>query len=272
MTKTKILIGTVTSQIKDYCWKEFKNQLSSFEHDVLIVDNSERIINRPPFNIIHYTGTKLLRQLMPKDNYLAIVTRDCMNILRDEFLKGDYTHLFVLESDVFIEKERLEQLVNLDADVANFTYPMKLKRNNGTVSLCVQSTGVRDKALMITPEESKELLKDPSVKVLNVDLLNGKKLTHCGYGCTLIKRKVLEQIEFRAVKQSNGVTPFPDSTFHYDVNKAGFKNVLDMTYLPFHYNLNNETTTYAKIIQIQNTTSRRQRRANKRNAKRNTGN
>ena len=112
----KILIGTVTAANKDYCWLDFKKQLTALQelgHDVLIVDNSDKIVNRPPFKTIHYTKGvelrnkffKINKQNKSKDNYLTIVTKDCMNILRDEFLKGDYTHLFVLESDVFLDKD-----------------------------------------------------------------------------------------------------------------------------------------------------------------------
>lgn len=275
----KILIGTVTAANKDYCWLDFKKQLTALQelgHDVLIVDNSDKIVNRPPFKTIHYTKGvelrnkffKINKQNKSKDNYLTIVTKDCMNILRDEFLKGDYTHLFVLESDVFLDKDfkSLDRLVELNADVANFTYPMKLKRNNGALSLCVQSTNTLGEARMITPEESKTLLNQ-GVKVLNIDVHNDKTLTHCGYGCTLIKRKVLEKIEFKAIKTSNGMTPFPDSMFHTEVNQNNFHNVLDTDYIPYHCNINNETEDYIKIIQIQNGTTRKQRRDAKRNNK-----
>jgi hypothetical protein len=268
----KILIGTVTAQNKDYCWKDFKKQLLGLQklgHDVLIVDNSDTIVNRPPFKTIHYTKGTLLRkkfdlinkQQKSKDNYLTIVTKDCMNIIRDEFLKGDYTHLFILESDVFLDKDfkSLDRLIELNADVANFTYPMKLTRNKGALSLCVQSTNAKGEAKMITPDESKTLLNQ-GVKVLNVDVHNDKTLTHCGYGCTLVKRRVLEAIDFKAVRTSNGVTPFPDSVFHYDVNKGNFYNVLDTDYIPYHCNINNETENYMKITQIRNNTTRRQRR------------
>lgn len=275
----KILVGTVTSQVKDYCWKDFKVQLKRLEdagHDVLVVDNSDNILNRPPFKTIHYTnGVELRnrfaisnRQQKVNDNYLTVVTRDCMNILRDEFLKGDYTHLFVLESDVFIDGElkALDRLIELDADVANFTYPMRLKRNNGALSLCVQSTNTSGVARMITPEDS-ESLQGTGVKVLNVDVHNGKTLSHCGYGCTLIKRKVLEKIDFKAVKTAEGLTPFPDSMFHTDVNNAKFYNVLDTDFMPYHFNLNGETEQYMKITQIQNSTSRKQRREQERRNK-----
>lgn len=268
----KILIGTVTNRVKDYCWIDFKHQLEALQakgHDVLVVDNSDNVTNRPPFKTIHYTKGVGLRKKFEiinkrqksKDNYLTLVTRDCMNILREEFLKGDYTHLFVLESDVFIDEnhEALDRLLELDADVANFTYPMRLKRNKGELSLCVQSTDAGGRARMITPEDSKTLLKQ-GVKVLSVDTHNDKTLTHCGYGCTLIKRKVLEKIDFKAVRTADGVTPFPDSMFHTDVNNARFYNVLDTDYIPYHCNIHGETEQYIKVIQIQNSTSRQQRR------------
>ena len=270
---TKILIGVVTSEVKDYCWGEFKEQLKELQslgHDVLIVDNSVKIVNRPPFKTIHYKDTKKVHRdcVGTGINPSTIVTRDCMNILRENFLKGDYTHLLVLESDVFILSDKIQRLVDLNADVANFTYPMKLERFNGQYSLCVQLRGADNKANMITPAECKGLLKTGK-KVLNVDVVNGKVVSHCGYGCTLITRKVLEKIEFRTGvfegKKKNGKlhNPFPDSFFHEDVKNCNFYNVLDTDYLPSHANLNDETKNYIKIVQIRNQTTRRQRRAAK---------
>lgn len=265
----KILIGVVTNEVKDYCWDKFKAQLKELnkEHDVLIVDNSDRVVNRPPFKTINYRGAKEMRihfmqknfELKRKDNYLTVVTKDCMNILREEFLKGDYTHLWVLESDVFVDKDGLQRLIDMKADVANLTYLMRLQRNNGELSLCVQSTDTKGKSRMISPQDSKDLVNN-GVKVLGVDTLNGKTLTHCGYGCTLIARRVLEQVEFKAVVTPDGLNPFPDSMFHTDVNKLKFTNKLDTDYIPYHWNIQGETEQMMKIVQIRNSSSRRERR------------
>jgi len=275
----KILIGTVTSNIKDYCWVDFKKQLIALQemgHDVLVVDNSETVVNRPPFKTINYTKTKFLRESFAarnkatksKDNPLTIVTKDCMNIIRDEFLAGDYTHLFVLESDVFLDKDfrALDELIKMDCDVANFTYMMRLDRNKGELSLCVQSTDASGRAKMISPSDSKDLA-NTGVKVFGVDTLNGKTLTHCGYGCTLIARRVLEKIDFKAVRTANGVTPFPDSMFHTEVNQCKFLNKLNTDYVPYHCNIHGETKAQQQIIQIQQSSSRSQRREAKRRNK-----
>jgi hypothetical protein len=265
--KPRILIGTVTNQVKDYCWAAFKKQLLEFKklgHDVLIVDNTHKIINRPPFKTIHYNPKPIYSKLAGTGrNPLTVITRDCMNILRDEFLKGDYTHLFVLESDVFIEIERLQKLVDMKADVANYTYPMRLSRNNGLISLCVQSRGTDNASIMLSPQDSKDLVES-GLKVLNVDTINGRTISHCGYGCTLISRKVLEKIEFQAVITPDGKQPFPDSMFHEDVKSNNFYSVLDTDYLAFHANLHDETVKYKRVLDIQSKTTRRQRRASKR--------
>jgi hypothetical protein len=270
----KILVGTVTSNIKDYCWNTFKKQLLALQEkgcDVLIVDNSVNIRNRPPFKTIHYTKTLELQKKHQGTgrNHLTLVTRDCMNILREEFLKGDYTHLFILESDVFLDKslESLDKLLEMDSDVANFTYPMNLDRFEG-FSLCVQSRDANDVARMITPKDSEDLY-NTGVKVLGVDTLNGKTLSHCGYGCTLVKRRVLEQIEFKAVITPDGKFPYPDSMFHEEVWQKKFTNKLDTSWLPYHANLNGETKAQLQIVNIQNKTTRKQRREAQRNFKKN---
>jgi hypothetical protein len=250
----RILIGTVTSNIKDYCWVRFAKQLRALQnqgHDVLIIDNSVKTQNRRGFKVINYKpfhGQKLQN-----------VTKECMNILRDEFLKGDYTHLFILESDVFISEDTVDRLLSMDSDIANFTYLMKLERFN-EYSLCVQSTTKEGVSRMLTPEDSSQLL-DTGIKTLGKDMLNDKMLTHCGYGCTLIKRKVLEKIVFRDDKTPDDIYPYPDSYFHLDAQINKFSNKLDTDWLPEHCNLHDETKLQRQIIQIQSKTTRRQRRA-----------
>lgn len=264
----KVLVGVVTSNYKDYCWDKFKRQLKGLQLqgcDVYICDNSQRTTNRKGFKTWNYNynqNKQLIADVVKaKGNYLTYVTRDCMNELRRYFLGGDYTHLFVLESDVFIAPNSLDRLLEMDCDVANFTYMMNLERFD-EISACVQITDGNN-SKMVTPEETKDLLGN-GIKTLNKDKLGDKIITHCGYGCTLIKRNVLEKIAFRTemIKQLDKVhNPFPDSFFHYDVNKLGFVNKLDTDYLPTHLNLNNETLMQQRLINIQSKTSRRQRRA-----------
>ncbi len=227
--KDKILIGVVTANIKDYCWYDFKNQLKRLEargFDVFIVDNSVRRVNRG-FNSISVRPHK-----EPQ-----VTTAYCMNKIRDYFLDGDWDKLWILESDVFVTDEAVDNLIAMKGDVNNYTYPMRLQRFN-KYSLCVQSS-LNNKCLMITPEDSQLLLNKGIVK-LNDYELNGRIVTHTGYGCTLINRKVVEAIDFKTGK-SMGKRPYPDSFFHYDVNRLGFMNLLETDYLCEHRNLNNET-------------------------------
>ena len=239
--ENKVLIGVVTSIYKDYCYQEFSRQLKALQgqgHDVLIVDNSFCTTPREEFKTIRYRKSGMLRE----------VIRDCMNIVRAELLMGDATHLMILESDVFIKEDSIDRLLVLDADVANFTYPLKLKCFNKQ-SLCVQLASTNNVYQMITPEESQELI-NTGVKTLGIDTLNGKAITHVGYGCTLVRRKVLERIEFITGKTPapDGRMPFPDSYFHYDVNRYRFSNRLDTDFIAEHRNLMNETEIYKQII------------------------
>lgn len=249
----KILIGTVTSIYKDYCWDDFKRQLTGLQklgYDVLIIDNSFKKVGR---------GFKT-KYVQPRGD-LQIVTRDSMEVLRKEFLKGDYTHLMILESDVFIKANTVDKMLKIDADIVNHTYPMNLERFDD-FSLCIQGADTGGKWSMLTPEESKDLL-NTGLKILGADTHKGKTLMATGYGCTLVKRKVLENIEFRAIKTPEGKKPFPDSTFHLDVFNKGYKNVLDTDFVPIHKNLHNETKLWMQVVKKQNTTTRAERRKKK---------
>lgn len=270
---TKVLVGTVTSNVKDYCWDKFSKQLKGLQaqgHDVLIIDNSMKIQPRKGFKTIHFTDFKqvvsdcfVINNVLPPERqigHLMDITCKCMNILKDEFLKGDYTHLFILESDVFIEKDTVDRLLDMDSDVANFTYLMNLQRFDD-YSLCVQATKDR-RARMIDPEQSRKLI-NTGIKTLGKDMLGDAMLTHCGYGCTLVKREVLEDLTFRTQLNDKDRHTYPDSCFHYDVVYKGFTNKLNTDWLPQHENLNDETKTMMQILSIQAKTTRAERRKKK---------
>lgn len=236
--KNKVLIGVVTASIKDYCWYDFKNQLQRLEKkgfDVYIVDNSVKQVNRSGFK-----SKSVIPNKIPQ-----ITTMYCMNDIRKYFLAGDWERLLILESDVFVTDEAIDYLLEMKGDVNSYTYPMRLQRFN-KYSLCVQST-IGNQSLMITPEDSQVLLNNGDIK-LGEYKLGGKIVTHCGYGCTLINRNVVEAVEFKAVK-SGDKYPYPDSFFHYDVNKKGFVNMLNTDYICEHRNLNNETKNAIAISQ-----------------------
>ena len=246
--RNKILIGVVTASIKDYCWRDFKHQLQRLEKrgfDVYIVDNSPKQVNRSGFKM-----KSVIPHKIPQ-----VTTAYCMNDIRKYFLAGDWERLLILESDVFITDEALDNLLAMKGDVNSYTYPMRLQRFN-KYSLCVQST-IGNQSLMIDPDDSQVLLNN-GIITMNEHKLGGKIVTHCGYGCTLVNRKVLELIEFKTLKSGNKY-PYPDSFFHYDVNKLGFVNLLNTDYICEHRNLNNETLRAIEKSKISHLT-RKQRR------------
>lgn len=244
-----ILIGVVTARIKDYCWPDFKSQLKWLEKkgfDVFIIDNS-RIPTSRGFKSTWVAPSSTAQE----------TTLKCMNGLREYFLKGSWTHLFILESDVFLDEEGLTRLLKMDGDVNNLTYPMRLERFN-KYSLCVQSSD-KHGSKMITPEDSQLLLNNGVIK-LGEYKLNGRIVSHTGYGCTLVKRVVLEKLEFRLEKMADTI-PFPDSFFHFDCLNVGFTDLLDTDYLPEHRNLKLETKNAIEKEQIISKLNRRQRRS-----------
>jgi hypothetical protein len=249
MVKNKILIGVVTAKIKDYCWSDFKSQLKWLENkgfDIYIVDNSQIPTTR---------GFKS-KWIKPSATFQE-TTLECMNEVRSYFLKGKYERLWILESDVFINEEGLERLLKMEGDVCNLTYSMNLERFNGEVSLCIQATDMKlFQSRMVTPDESRAILMNGVVQ-LGVAAVDGKVLTHTGYGCTIINRNVVEKIPFRLGNSNNDKKPFPDSFFHLDVLEAGYKNLLDTDYLPSHRNLSGQTM---KAIQKHSALNRQQRR------------
>ena len=77
--------------------------------------------------------------------------------------------------------------------------------------------------------------KDDYAKRLMIDEVPENELIEsitCGLGCVLIKRNVLEKIEFRHIKDEE---PWDDLWFCEDVREKGFKVYVDTSVRCKHY-------------------------------------
>lgn len=134
-----------------------------------------------------------------------------MRKARLQALGGGYDALFVMESDVVAPAGALLMLVEVDADVAGGLYPLRGEsQSHNAFSYVPKVTSPN------APLERREIerLWDRQTRTNGVCL-----------GCTLIWRRVLEQIDFRLV---DGEVPAPDWWLMTDCNEAGFVQVLDL--------------------------------------------
>lgn len=144
---------------------------------------------------------------------------------RETFLAGRYDAMLVVESDIIPPADALKRLAALDCDVA---YGVYVFRKSPVVNVFERyywnmPTKVR-KAANIGESFSVRGLWPPPQDVM--------PCSGAGLGCTLIKRHVLEAVEFRTLRNSGAV--HCDSWFTNDVYDAGYQMMTDTRVLCGH--------------------------------------
>lgn len=198
------LIGTYTNEVKNYCDKQFFENLFilSKTKDVVIVDNSPLIpyTGRLKFISRNNPHAKVLRKDVPREPRISLFQRnvsDSANLLRDVFLKGDYDSLLIIESDV-IPPHNLIHLFEEDV----------IKLNRWEDSSIEYGRDVKEWGI----------LGALYYKGFHKYELTGLQETnHVLSGCTLYKREVIEKYPFRY--DSNELGAFPDALISHDANK-----------------------------------------------------
>lgn len=124
-------------------------------------------------------------------------------------LEEGYDYLFTVEHDMIIPEDALVKLLEVDAGVAYGVYRFRQKP---AVLNVYRAVGIKarwpNKSLDYFPE-----LRERARRAV---------ITECsglGFGCTLIKREVLEQVEMRRFEA--GGHPSPDMQFAADCMRLG---------------------------------------------------
>jgi len=229
-----VLIAAPTSDVKDYCFDKYVQQLKSFtypEYDTFIVDNSKDKFHIKKFwkegiNGIHY----------PVKGHPTQWLTDCQNIIRGVFLDAGFDYLFMLESDVFVPDwfiwEGIAQIEAQKADVYTWTYEIE---KDMEMTPCIH--GEWKKGAKLTG-------KVPSRGVgyswlgrgcVDIESLGygDYKAYGAGIGATIISRKVLESVIFR-VDLKVSKKAFSDSYFYYDTKRLGFKTIIETNQIAEH--------------------------------------
>ena len=211
----KVLVGCPTSNHKEYCLKEYLEGIKNLSYEnihFVLVDNSE--------DDEYYSKLKKLGVSAIKGKYFEKAKDrviDSRNILRKYCLDNNYDYFLSLEQDVVPPKDIIEKLLKHDKDIVCGLYFY---------------LGDDDKTLlpMVWVHHEGEYAKR-----LNFNEVSENKLIEaitCGLGCVLIKKNVLEEIEFRHVKEKS---PWDDLWFCEDAREKGFKVYVDTGVRCKHY-------------------------------------
>lgn len=223
----KVLIAIPTYEGKNYCLEPFLENLSDFTYpkerlDFYIADNSAtnknaRMLNKEyGFKVFwkDYTGYTVMEKLA-----------DSHNQLRRYFLESDCDYMLHLESDILPQRDVIERLLEARRPIVNALYQI-LDGANRTPCIALQDKNNPYWKYFRFYKQSSHFYHS---------FVNGKvQPTHiAGIGCCLMKRKVMQNFEFRV--PADGINP-PDTYFAEDLSLKGVQNWVHTGVHAFHYN------------------------------------
>ena len=130
---------------------------------------------------------------------------------RQRILDGNYDYLFIIEHDMIIPEDALVKMLATDADVVYGLYLFRQGKPLLNAARAVNSKWP-DMSLTNFPEIVKKAREQGWIEV-----------SGGGFGCTLIRRKVLETFEMR--RNETVGSPCPDMPFAADCLRHGFKQI-----------------------------------------------
>lgn len=222
----KVLVACPFYEHKGYCTNAYFNNIKNLKWNnksYFFVDNSEdltfyentkswckeQLSFEPGWFHTPYVKTSRKRQVF------------AFNKIREHFLKGDYDHLMIVESDLFPHEFMIPLLMRWDKDVVGTVYYI-----GENVSLHVPCCTTDAQNLNRTKKGCK--FGDNFLPNYAVDGSLRKIKGGLGFGCVLIKRKVLEMIKFRSALLH------ADTYFHQDCEKFGFERWIDTSQIVLH--------------------------------------
>lgn len=137
---------------------------------------------------------------------------------RERFLAGDDEALLVVESDIIPPPDAIQKLAALDADVAYGVYRFRV---SNVINVFERYPG--------RPRNEGESLSLHPHKLRRAVSAGRTACSGGGLGCALIKRHVLERIEFRLED-----TAHCDTYFNRDVLRGGFSQMAEMSVVCGH--------------------------------------
>lgn len=136
---------------------------------------------------------------------------------RETFLQGRYDAMLVIESDIIPPPDTLTRLAALDADVAYGAYMFRRSRQINLYHHYGEGARNPGEPLTVMPGGWEQAKRQGVVRV-----------SGAGLGCVLIKRRVLEAIDFRTLSPEMSPRVHCDSWFTTDVYAAGFQQWADV--------------------------------------------
>lgn len=219
----KVLVGTPTSSIKDYCWDEFISRVKSLSYpnyDFVLVDNTD---GRKHLKKLRQQNINV-EEVKPKYKSVFSFLAESHEALRIKALKGGYQYLLHLESDVIPPQDVIERLMLHKKKVVSAMYFIEFGSDSHLMLIDSEKNPVE---VLET-----NVMKHPS----DFMFMNGqlKKVHSAALGCTLIHKQILKHIPFR---HQEGINMPPDAFFANDLSQKNIGFYVDTSILCEHRNL-----------------------------------
>jgi hypothetical protein len=227
MDKPKILIAAPQHVSKMYAFEEYTANLRllTFENvDLYFSDNSETEENSLYIKSLGFNcswlppieGETIFERIARSHN-------DCRKV----FLEGDYTHLLHLETDVICPIDTIERLLAFEKPIVSGYYDIYFGENRQPMIMTIDYHHKRIKSFRAPTyiEHEEPMFFDGSLK----------EVFQCGLGCVLIRRDVMQMLEFR-VKVGEKISS-ADTYFYNDLYANNVPVYLDTTLSCNHNNI-----------------------------------
>ena len=251
----KVLISAPTSDRHKHLldeWIESLDKLTYKFFDVLLIDTSKddsysKILKKKK---VHGKKIRVIRMSWNEKNHIIRHLANVRERIRKEFLKGDYSNLFFLDTDIFIPKNSIQLLLTDYKDNVGFAVPIFYSPNQKP---CIFKSGniIMGKGLDLFEFDEinayKNFIEEIEMKTLSdyekglipfvIKDLNKPYLFKpyaVNIGCILIKREVLEEVPFR----THPTFLFGEDLWYFsECNDKHFEFWCDTRVYPIHKNV-----------------------------------
>ncbi len=256
----KVLIGIVTAQIKSYCDRQFFDSVKELikygngQYEVVIVDNSktdayfsevigaefDKEISAGIVTSIHYE---------PEPGELINDSiAYCQNVILDCFKNGkDYSHLFMLESDVICKPDIIEKLkgTNLIVCAGGYFIEAAYKIENGIsyttyILLSMRMTGGFNSTF-------KKVVNETTIQSFMNTNGHCRNVFNPGLGSVLIRKDIFIYTQNLAFYTRNQGKILSDSIFYEQIYNANIFVYIHTGIYSFHNNKNHFMSSTSEL-------------------------